>query len=113
VSDRVTLEEGRRLMAKAQSEQPETVIRRQIRDYLTTLGWLVVYHMQGPLSYKGFPDLTALREGRTVYIEVKTAKGKLSTHQRAFREACEGHGGQYVVARCIEDVAKAIERGSK
>jgi hypothetical protein len=102
VSDRVTLEEGRRLMAKAQSEQPETVIRRQIRDYLTTLGWLVVYHMQGPLSYKGFPD-----------VEVKTAKGKLSTHQRAFREACEGHGGQYVVARCIEDVAKAIERGSK
>ena len=99
-------------MVKAQGEQPETVIRRQIRAYLQTLGWLVVYHMQGPLSYKGFPDLTAVKDGRTVYIEVKTAKGKLSANQKQFQKDLTEHGGEYVVARCIEDVA-TIERGNK
>lgn len=105
MAERLTPEEARRLLAKSAGEQPETAIRRQVAQYLRTLGWDVTYHMAGPLSRKGYPDLTALRDGRVVFIEVKTAKGRLSGHQQAVREAIEGHGGEYRVVRCLEDVA--------
>lgn len=101
--------DSRALVAKSRGGQPETAIRRKIRDYLTLTGWFVVYHMQGPLSYRGFPDLTALKDGQTLYIEVKTGKGKLSAYQEQFKADCEAHGGTYIVARGIEDV---IERGT-
>lgn len=104
MSERLSSTEARALMAKTQAEQPETAIRKQIRDYLVVMGWDVTYHMAGPLSRKGFPDLTALKDGTTLYIEVKTAKGKLSDHQAKVKQAIESHGGTYIVARSVDDV---------
>ena len=91
-------------LAKASGRQPESVVLDQVRAYLRLTGWLVFRHQQGLGSYRGFPDLTALKDGVTVYVECKTATGKLSTHQVNFRRDCEYHGGRYVVARGIEDV---------
>jgi len=85
--------------------QPESVTLAAIRAWLTKRGHDVTRHQQGMGSRKGFPDLTALRDGRTVYIEVKTAFGELSPYQREFRDVCEAHGGTYIVARGIDDLA--------
>lgn len=88
----------------AKKTQPETYIRRAITDLLKMDGWDVTYHMQGPLCRKGFPDLTALKDGKTLYIEVKTKTGKQSAYQVAFQKVCEAHGGTYILARGVEDV---------
>ena len=94
----------------ARKTQPETLIRRAIVQVLKLDGWDVTYHQQGPLCRKGFPDLTALKDGKTLYIEVKTKTGKQSAYQVDFQKACEAHGGTYILARGVEDVKPYLTR---
>jgi hypothetical protein len=82
----------------------ETEIQSAIRDFLRWRGWFVIRHQQSLGSHKGLSDLTAIKHGRTVYIEVKTPNGAQSEDQIGFQADIESHGGTYVVARCVEDV---------
>lgn len=84
--------------------QKETYIRRSITDALRRAGWDVTYHLQGVGSRKGFPDLTAMKEGRTVYIEVKTETGRQSDYQKKFERICNAHGCTYIIARSVSDI---------
>jgi hypothetical protein len=52
----------------------------------------------------GSPDIIAVREGRAIYLEVKTEAGKLSPDQEAFRSGALEAGAQYEVVRSIDDV---------
>lgn len=63
----------------------ESEIQRQIKDYLQWRGWFVVKIHQSLGSYRGIADLYAIREGRSVWIEVKTSIGRLSMHQERYR----------------------------
>lgn len=102
--ERVSAAEGRRLLAKSQGTQPETAIKKQVRQYLTTLGWYVFPILQGMGAHKGISDLIAVKDGRVVFLEAKTAKGKQSDNQVKFQAEVESHGGEYRVVRCVEDV---------
>ena len=88
--------------------QKETFIRRSITDALRRAGWDVTYHLQGVGSRKGFPDLPAMKEGRTVYIEVKTETGRQSDYQKEFEKICISHGCTYILARSISDVSELL-----
>ena len=44
----------------------------------------------------------------SVWLEVKTKRGKLSANQKAFQESIEAAGGFYYVVRSIEDVELAL-----
>lgn len=90
--------------AKRLRTATETEIQASVRDWLRYHGWFVIRHQQGLGCHRGLSDLTAIRGGRTVYIEVKKRSGKLSAAQETFQAAIESHGGMYIVARCIEDV---------
>ena len=46
----------------------------------------------------------------SVWLEVKTKKGKLSPNQKAFQESVEAAGGYYYVVRSIDDVDLAIQQ---
>jgi len=87
----------------------EQDILSQIRDWLRIHGHFVVRIQQGLGAHKGISDLIAVGHGKTVFIEIKTDKGKLSEHQESFRDHVESGGGTYIVARCIEDVQELIE----
>ena len=89
--------------------QKETIIRKAITDALKVSGWDVTYHLQGVGCRKGFPDLTAMKNGQTVYIEVKTETGRLSAYQKEFQRICHEHGCTYIVARSVKDVADLLE----
>ena len=82
----------------------ESEIRKAIQDYLRWTGWFVYYNLAGLGSYPGLSDLVAVRGGRVVHIEVKTPKGVQSEKQRRFQRKLEAAGGEYVLARGIEDV---------
>ena len=92
-------------MAKTQTE---TYIRRSITDALRLAGWAVFYIFQGLGSYKGISDLIAMKDGTTVYIEVKTKTGRQSEHQKQFERICIEHGCRYILARSVNDVAELL-----
>ena len=59
---------------------------------------------------KGFPDLFGYRksDGRIVFIEVKTGKGRLSPAQQQFLEQVQKDGCLAGVARNVEDARRII-----
>ncbi len=83
----------------------ESDIQATIKEYLQLHGWFVVKIHQSLGSYKGIADLYALRNGQHVWIEVKKPNGRLSEYQGKFRDDVITHGGKYIIATCIEDVA--------
>ena len=86
----------------------EADIRRQVRDYLRIRGWFVFHILQGLGCYPGVTDLIAVRDGRIVFIELKTKTGKQSDYQKQFQSDLEAAGGEYILCRGIDDL---IERG--
>lgn len=85
---------------------PETAIKKQIKDYLKIKGWFCFYNLQGLGAYHGVPDLTAIKNGRVIQIEVKTKTGRQSKGQIQFQRDWQFFGGEYVVARSYEDFLK-------
>lgn len=88
--------------------QKETQIRHSITEALRLAGWDVTYHLQGVGCRKGFPDLTAMRDGQTVYIEVKTETGRQSQYQKDFQRICKSHGCKYILARSVRDIDELL-----
>ena len=82
----------------------ESDIQRDIKTYLQYKGWFVVKIHQSMGSYKGIADLYCLKDGQSVWVEVKTPRGRIGEHQERFRDDVERSGGRYLVARGIEDV---------
>ena len=108
----ITVDEFRRLGPKParRKQTPEGAVLSQVRDFLRLHGWKVVRIHQSLGSEKGIPDLCAIREGQTCWIDVKAPKGRLSEHQEAWLQDLEDHGGWYIVARSVEDVEHLAER---
>ena len=82
----------------------ESEIQAQIKEFLQWRGWFVVKIHQSLGSHKGIADLYCLKDGRDVWVEVKTPRGRLSPHQSKFNRDVVEHGGEYVVARDVSDV---------
>ncbi len=96
-------------------ETPESVILKQICDHLTLRQ---VFHWRqnntGKMPggryvsvKKGVPDILALKAGQFFGIEVKKKDGRLSPEQAEFGRMCVKSGGEYIVARSIEEVQAA------
>jgi hypothetical protein len=103
-------EQGKAALNKAQILLNEAQVLAQVKEYLAYHGWLVMRIHQSLGSKPGLPDLIALKDGVTIYVECKSqrAGAKLSGPQEIMRQEIERHGGIYVVAKGIEDVERAI-----
>jgi len=88
----------------------ESDIQAAIKDYLGWHGWFCWKVHQSLGSFKGVSDLIAVKNGKVLFIEVKTSTGRLGVHQQAFRDELTRHGGTYIVARSVEDVREAMAR---
>lgn len=89
-------------------KQTENQIQSAIRQYLQYNGWFVIRNQQSMGSHKGLADLTAIRNGRVLWIEVKTPKGRLSEWQQKFKADIEEHGGMFLEARSVDDVVEFL-----
>lgn len=84
----------------------EADVQGAIRDYMGWHKWYCFKIHQSALSHKGVADLYAVKAGRSLWIEVKTPhpRSKQSPEQAAFGCAILAHGGEYIVARSVDDV---------
>ncbi len=126
MSERMSVEELRAMQqgnrGRRKLPTPETILKGQIKKYLAFKGWLVLYFLQGTGCYKGLSDLCAIKAGRVIWIEVKRpgakdctdrlfhpggSRGYQSTYQEQFEADIKAHGGEYLVARSLDDLIRA------
>ena len=98
----------------------ESVISKEIQDYLKSQGLIYWRNQSGQLKVKGgymrfgingLSDITVMLNGMHLYIEVKTLTGKQRDAQEAFQIACDMNGHNYMVARsvaCVRDKLKEL-----
>jgi len=97
----------------------EKDVQIQIVEYLRLTGWVVFETNQPGLSHAtpGLPDVIAVREARcrdcvtmhkihnrTLWIEVKGPRGKMSDAQIKAKEDIEGQGGEFLEANSLDVV---------
>jgi hypothetical protein len=100
----------------------ESAIQAQIVQYLTLKGYFfwrnnsgaVISHYKDKIRMfrfgkEGSPDLFVLRNGALIDTECKSPTGRVSDDQVIYRQAFEDAGGQYILARQLEDVMDGLE----
>jgi len=87
---------------------PETLLKRDIKNLLRTLGIFNFSVLQGLGATPGIPDILAIHKGLFVGIEVKAAGGKPSDHQKRFLEIIRDQGGIAILAYSVEDVIDGL-----
>lgn len=65
-------------------------------------------HSMGLIN--GVPDLVFITKDKSLFIELKTEKGRLSESQVYFREWCIDEKIEYYVARSVEEVTDILKR---
>ena len=94
---------------KMQSLIPkENEIKRLVKDYLHIRGWYCFSILQGLGAHKGIADIYAIKNGRAIWIEIKSPRGRQSADQIEFQKNIEYHGGEYLLVRCLDDL---IDKG--
>lgn len=90
--------------------KPEAQIQKAIKDLLVQVGFIVWDTSQGYRKERGgtrtspgIPDLIACGQGHTLFVEVKTPKGKLTIYQEFFRQHWTENGGTSLVWRSVDD----------
>jgi len=56
----------------------------------------------------GAADLLVVIEGKAIFVEVKTPKGKQGPKQATFEKQCEQVGAPYFLVRSLYDFKKAL-----
>ena len=58
--------------------------------------------------HPGFADLMVLCDGRVLFLELKSIKGRLSANQEAFRDSVLAQGHGWALARSLDDALGAL-----
>mgnify|MGYP006950413219 CR=1 FL=1 len=58
--------------------------------------------------HAGFADLIVLCNGRVLFLELKSIKGRLSPAQEAFRDAVLAQGFSWALVRSLDDALGAL-----
>jgi Holliday junction resolvase len=89
-------------------EKLESTIQHEIIVYLERCGWYVIKILQ--CNKNGAPDLMAIREGKTIFVECKRKGQKARPLQEYRIQELINHGVVAVVAHSIEEVKTVIEQ---
>lgn len=109
---------------KKRYNKTEHTLQNAIEDYLVFKNWLVIRINSGAIKtdngffrcYKviakncnmtaGISDLIAMKNGKVLFIEVKTDKGKQTEFQKEFQKVCLKHNQTYLIIRNIDELIK-------
>lgn len=65
----------------------EAELLQAVRELAGFRGWLVYHTHRSERSEPGFPDLVLVRGERVIFAELKTVRGRTSTHQERWLSA--------------------------
>lgn len=92
--------------------QPEKAIQRDVIRALRALGFDVddMSQPRASMMARGLPDLRARhpRWRTTLWVEVKTPRGRLSDHQRQWHELEHACGGTVLVTRSADELLEQL-----
>ena len=71
-------------MEKVIPTMTETTFLNWVVELAEAGGWLVYHTHDSRRSQPGFPDLTLAKNGRTIFAELKTEKGKVRPAQQVW-----------------------------
>lgn len=92
----------------------EKDIKRQVKQYLNLKGWFNFHLLAGMGAYPGLPDRIAIKDGRTLFLEIKKPIGGIHRdNQKLFQENIERAGEEYVLVKCLEDLIEGLKGGEK
>ena len=72
--------------AKAPRKHEEADFQRQVQDMARIHGWLDWHVLKAKGMRAGFPDLLLLRPPELIWVELKSAKGKVTPAQTEMHE---------------------------
>jgi hypothetical protein len=61
-----------------------------------------------PFEVRGVADIFAIKDGISLWIEVKTKTGQQSVHQKLFQKNIEMNGGVYWVVRSVDELKEKL-----
>ena len=88
----------------------EQKIKKEIKDYIESIGGYWVAVTGGPYSKPGDPDMVVCLDGKFIGIEGKVHGGKLSEIQKMRKEDIENAGGIHIIGRSREEVSDEFRR---
>lgn len=91
---------------------PENYEKRAIKEYLALNGWFYYHNLAGLGVYPGVPDITAIKRGFVLQIEVKARHGKQSPNQREFENNWTEAGGAYFCGN-FDDLIRYLKDNGK
>lgn len=97
---------------------PERAIQAALIQYLRLHGWYVFRLNAGALPNErgrsvrmlpaGTPDVLAIRDGRSLFVECKRPGQRPTERQRAMMATLEAHGARCVVATGVLDLERQL-----
>ena len=89
--------------------ESENSVKSQIKDYLAIKRIYNFPLVQGLGAHRGVPDRVMFFQGSAHFLEIKRPGGKLSEHQKRFKEQCELDCIPYHVIKQIEDLRAIVD----
>ncbi len=93
-----------RRIKESKKTTPEGAIKKAVKQYLTLQGWFIFPILQGLGAFKGISDFIAVKNGRVLFLEIKTPMGTLSENQQRFGTQIKDNRGEYIVIRSVDDL---------
>lgn len=87
----------------------ESAIQSQILAYLKSLECSFFFKAI-MCNISGVPDICGVYKGKSIWIEVKSVEGKLSPQQVRVGSRIKSAGGEWIIARSVEDVKSLLQR---
>ena len=87
--------------------ETEGEIQSKCSAYLKKDGWFTVKNMV--MSMNGYPDMTAIKEGRHLLIEFKTPTGRLSPIQVFRHEELKRYGCEVITIRSLDELKEYLD----
>ena len=84
----------------------ESITQGRIRAFLINSGYYVVKLIN--TSKPGIPDLMAIKDGKVIFFEVKSAKGQTSKLQDYQMDQLREYGAEAYVVRGVDEVKALI-----
>lgn len=78
---------------------PERALQQAVEGIARTYGWKCYHTHDSRRSQPGFPDIVLVKDGRLIFAELKSAKGRLSQPQKDWIGALERTAAEVFVWR--------------